>query len=253
MELNEMIARKKAIVAMEQNAKKIEPELEIDGKSGVTTFDYQHVHRENMWMPDLKPVKSILKKQSEPHTDHQSQVCFYLGSWLSFCILFSITYLMYLLFFKASASKETTAPFLKSHSQEMQMGYRQQTSAFGSNTPGCSTFESNSEKTLTSAWPENISSPQVEDLELVRKKKQLDELSESIARKRAIFALEQKVKVGREVPEMEAEYEFESHTDNKFVMSKGNLWSSEMKPDVQPKKSILKKRSEILSSQVCSL
>lgn len=93
MELNEMIARKKAIVAMEQNAKKIEPELEIDGKTGVTTFDYQHVHRENVWMPDLKPVKSILKKQSEPQTDHQSQVCFYLGSWLSFCILFSIAYL----------------------------------------------------------------------------------------------------------------------------------------------------------------
>ncbi|XP_077103010.1 uncharacterized protein LOC143753955 isoform X1 [Siphateles boraxobius] len=222
MELNEMIARKKAIVAMEQNAKKIEPELEIDGKSGVTTFDYQHVHRENMWMPDLKPVKSILKKQSEPHTDHQSQ---------------------------ASASKETTPPFLKSDRQEMQMGYRQQTSAFGSNTPGCSTFESNSERTLTSAWPEKISLPHFEDPELVRKKKHLEELSESIARKRAIFALEQKAKVGREVPEMEAEYEFESHTDDKLVMSKGNLWSSEMKPDVQPKKSILKKRSEILSSQ----
>ncbi|XP_039546495.1 uncharacterized protein si:dkeyp-121d4.3 isoform X2 [Pimephales promelas] len=222
MELNEMIARKKAIVAMEQNAKKIEPELEIDGKSGITTFDYQHVHRENMWTPDLKPVKSILKKQSEPQTDHQSQ---------------------------ASASKETTAPFSKSESQEMQMGYRQQTSAFGSNRPGSSTFESHSERTMSSVWPEKMALPQVEDAELLRKKKQLDELSESIARKRAIFALEQKVKVGREVSETEAEYEFESHTDDKFVMSKGNLWSSEMKPDVQPKKSILKKRSEILSSQ----
>lgn len=73
MELNELIARKKAIVAMEQNAKEIEPE---DGKSGVTTFDYEHVHHENIWMPDLKPVKSILKKQS----DSQSQVCFYLDS-----------------------------------------------------------------------------------------------------------------------------------------------------------------------------
>lgn len=77
MELNELIARKKAIVAMEQNAKKIEPE---DGKSGVTTFDYEHVHRENIWMPDLKPVKSILKKHSEPLANSQSQVCFYLGS-----------------------------------------------------------------------------------------------------------------------------------------------------------------------------
>ncbi|XP_048061484.1 uncharacterized protein si:dkeyp-121d4.3 isoform X3 [Megalobrama amblycephala] len=222
MELNEMIARKKAIVAMEQNAKKIEPGVEVEGKSGVTTFDYQHVHRENVWMPDLKPVKSILKKQSEPHTDPQSQ---------------------------ASASKETTAPFIKSESQEMDIGYRQQTSAFGSNTPGCSTFESNSERTLNTAWSEKISLPQIEDPELIRKKKQLEELSESIARKRAIFALEQKVKVVQEVPEVEAEYEFDTHTDDKFVMSKGNLWSSEIKPDVQPKKSILKKRSEIHSSQ----
>lgn len=158
-----------------------------------------------------------------------------------------------LIFFKASASKETTAPFIKSESQEMDIGYRQQTSAFGSNTPGCSAFESNSERTLNTAWSEKISLPQIEDPELIRKKKQLEELSESIARKRAIFALEQKVKVVQEVPEVEAEYEFDTHTDDKFVMSKGNLWSSEIKPDVQPKKSILKKRSEILSSQVCSL
>ncbi|KAK2896415.1 hypothetical protein Q8A67_010903 [Cirrhinus molitorella] len=210
MELNELIARKKAIVAMEQNAKKIEPE---DGKSGVTTFDYEHVHRENVWMPDLKPVKSILKKQSEPHTDSQSQ---------------------------ASASKETAASFVKSESQEMQIGYHQQTCAFGSNTPEYSTFESIAEKT---------SLAQIQDSELVRKKKQLEDLSESIARKRAIIALEQKVKVVRELPEMEAEYEFDPHTEDQFVMSKGNLWSSEIKPDIQPKKSILKKRSEILNSQ----
>ncbi|XP_073690348.1 uncharacterized protein [Garra rufa] len=209
MELNELIARKKAIVAMEQNAKKIEPE---DGKSGVTTFDYEHVHRENVWMPDLKPVKSILKKQSEPQiTDSQSQ---------------------------ASASKETAAPFVKSESQEMQIGYHQQT--YGSKKPGYSTFESIAEKT---------SLDQIQDPELVRKKKQLEDLSESIARKRAIIALEQKVKVVRELPEMEAEYEFDPHTEDQFVMSKGNLWSSEMKPDIQPKKSILKKRSEILTSQ----
>lgn len=131
----------------------------------------------------------------------------------------------------------------------MKIGYHQQTSAFGSNTPGCSTFESNSERTLTTAWSEKI---QIEDPELIRKKKQLEELSESIARKRAIYALEQKVKV-REAPEMEAEYEFDMNADDKFVMSKGNLWSSQIKPDVQPKKSILKKRSENFSSQVCSL
>uniref|UniRef100_A0A671L8H1 Si:dkeyp-121d4.3 n=1 Tax=Sinocyclocheilus anshuiensis TaxID=1608454 RepID=A0A671L8H1_9TELE len=212
MELNELIARKKAIVAMEHNAKKIEPE---DGKSGVTTFDYEHVHRENIWMPDLKPVKSILKKQSEPHTDSQSQ---------------------------ASASKETAAPFVKSESQEMQIGYHQQTCAFGSNTPGYSTFESIAERTLTTAGSEKTSLTQIQDPKLVRKKKQLEDLSESIARKRAIIALEQKV-------EMEAEYKFDSHTEDQFVMSKGNLWSSEIKPDIQPKKSILKKRSEIVTSQ----
>lgn len=95
MELNEMIARKKAIVAMEQNAKKIEPGVEVEGKSGVTTFDYQHVHRENVWMPDLKPVKSILKKQSEPHTDPQSQVCFLLGL---------LAFVLYLIFYCISLS-----------------------------------------------------------------------------------------------------------------------------------------------------
>ncbi|XP_052428926.1 uncharacterized protein si:dkeyp-121d4.3 [Carassius gibelio] len=217
MELNELIARKKAIVAMEHNAKKIEPE---DGKSGVTTFDYEHMHHENIWMPDLKPVKSILKKQSEPHTDSQSQ---------------------------ASANKETAAPFVKNESQEMQIGYHQKTCAFGSNTPSYSTFESIAER--TTAGSEKTSLSQIQDSELVRKKKQLEDLSESIARKRAIIALEQKVKVVREMHEMEEEYEFDSHTEDRFVMSKGNLWSSEIKPDIQPKKSILKKRSEIVASQ----
>uniref|UniRef100_A0A672L9S3 Uncharacterized LOC107559768 n=1 Tax=Sinocyclocheilus grahami TaxID=75366 RepID=A0A672L9S3_SINGR len=212
MELNELIARKKAIVAMEQNAKQIEPE---DGKSGVTTFDYQHVHHENIWMPDLKPVKSILKKQSEPHTDSQSQ---------------------------ASTSKETAAFFVKSQSQKMQIGYPQQTCAFGSNTPGCSTFESTAERTLTTA-----SLTPIQDPEFVRKKKQIEDLSESIARKKAITAIEQKVKVVREMPEMETEYKFDSHTENQFVMSKGNLWSCEIKPTIQLKKSILKKCSGILS------
>ncbi len=36
--------------------------------------------------------------------------------------------------------------------------------------------------------------------------------------------MEQKVEVVREMPEMEAEYEFDSHTEDQFVMSKGNLW-----------------------------
>ncbi|KAI2657555.1 Cold shock domain-containing protein E1 [Labeo rohita] len=217
MELNELIARKKAIVAMEQNAKKIEPE---DGKSGVTTFDYEHVHRENIWMPDLKPVKSILKKHSEPLANSQSQ---------------------------ASASKETAASFIKSENQEMQIGYHQQTCAFGSNTPGYSTFESIAER--TTAGSDKTSLAQIHDPELVRKKKQLEDLSESIARKRAIIAMEQKVKVVRDLPEMEAEYEFDPHTEDQFVMPKANLWSSEIKPEVQPKKSILKKRSDILTSQ----
>ncbi|RXN20619.1 zinc finger protein 318-like [Labeo rohita] len=134
MELNELIARKKAIVAMEQNAKKIEPE---DGKSGVTTFDYEHVHRENIWMPDLKPVKSILKKHSEPLANSQSQ---------------------------ASASKETAASFIKSENQEMQIGYHQQTCAFGSNTPGYSTFESIAER--TTAGSDKTSLAQIHDPEL---------------------------------------------------------------------------------------
>ncbi len=146
---------------------------------------------------------------------------------------------------------ETAAPFVKSESQEMQIGYHQQ--AFGSNTPGYSTFESIAERTLTTAGSERASLTQIKDSELVRKKKQLKDLSESIARKRAIVAMEQKVKVVREMPEMEAEYEFDSHTEDQFVMSKGNLWGSEMKPDIQPKKSILKKHSDILTSQVCSL
>lgn len=66
-----MIARKKAIVAMAQNAKRFE--VEGEGQHGVKTFDYQHC--ENLWMPEVKPVKSILKKQSELHSDFSPQVC----------------------------------------------------------------------------------------------------------------------------------------------------------------------------------
>ncbi|XP_051504485.1 uncharacterized protein si:dkeyp-121d4.3 isoform X2 [Myxocyprinus asiaticus] len=219
MELNELIARKKAIVAMEQNVKKIEPEVEVDIERGITTFDYQHVHRENMWMPDLKPVKSILKKQSEL-PDPQSQV---------------------------STCKETA--FVKSESLDMQIGCHQRISAFELNASPYSKFESDSKKSLTTEGSENIPLPEFEDPVLVRKKKQLEELSESIARKRAIIAMEQKTKAFRDAPAMEKEYEFDSHSDDQFVMSKENLWSSDIKTDVQPKKSILKKRSELLSSQ----
>ncbi|XP_051506980.1 uncharacterized protein LOC127413691 isoform X2 [Myxocyprinus asiaticus] len=218
MELNELIARKKAIVAMEQNVKKIEPEVEIDNERGIKTFDYQHVHRDTMWMPDLKPVKSILKKQSEL-PDPQSQ---------------------------ASTSKETAA-FVKSESLDIQMGCL--LSAFDLNVPIYSKFKSDSENSLTTKGSDKILLPQSEDPELVRKKKQLEELSESVARKRAIIAMEQKTKAIRDAPAMEKEYEFDSHSYDQFVMSKENLWSSDIKSEVQPKKSILKNRSEFLSSQ----
>ncbi|XP_056326313.1 uncharacterized protein LOC130239252 isoform X2 [Danio aesculapii] len=217
MELNELIARKKAIVALEQSAKKIEPE----GESGVTTFDYEHMHRENVWTPDLKPVKSILKKQSEAPIDPIPQ---------------------------ASASNEPPGS-VKSENQEMQIGYHQQTSAYSSIIPGLSLFETNSERTST-AGSEKIYLPLVEDEELIRKKMQFDELSETIARKRAIMAMKQKVKVLQDLePEMETEYDQDSDNDDQLVMSKGNLWSSKVKPKIQPKRSILKKQSEILSSQ----
>ncbi len=93
--------------------------------------------------------------------------------------------------------------------------------------PGYSTFESIAERTLTTAGSEKDISNSDSGSRIGEKKKQLEDLSESIARKRAIIALEQKVKVVREMPEMEAEYEFDSHTEDQFVMSKGNLWSSE--------------------------
>ncbi|XP_052006764.1 uncharacterized protein LOC127660519 isoform X4 [Xyrauchen texanus] len=219
MELNELIARKKAIVAMEQNVKKIEPDIEVDIERGIKTFDYQHVHRESMWMPDLKPVKSILKKQSEL-PDPQSQV---------------------------STSKETA--FVKSESLNMQIGCHQRMSAFDPPpAPTYSKFESDSKKSLSTEGSEKIRLSEFEDPVLQRKKKQLEELSESIARKRAIIAMEQKTTAFRDAPAVEKEYEFDSHSDDQFVMSKENLWSSDIKTEIQPK-SILKKRSELLSSQ----
>lgn len=79
LELNELIARKKAIIAMEQNTKtpsQFKDALEMDGQLGVATFDYQHkTCLENLWTPDMKPVRSILKKHSESLTSPQNQVC----------------------------------------------------------------------------------------------------------------------------------------------------------------------------------
>lgn len=81
LELNELIARKKAIIAMEQNTKtpsKFKDALEMDGQLGIATFDYQHkTCLENSWTPDMKPGRSILKKHSESLTDPQHQVCFF--------------------------------------------------------------------------------------------------------------------------------------------------------------------------------
>ncbi|XP_052006781.1 uncharacterized protein LOC127660521 [Xyrauchen texanus] len=165
MELKELIAHQKAMVSMEQSVKQIEPDIEVDIERGITTFDYQHVHRESMWMPDLKPTKSILKKQSEL-PDPQSQV---------------------------STCKET-ASFVKGESLNMQMGYRQRISAFDLNEPAYSKFESDSKKSLTTEGSEKIRLPEFKDSELVRKKKRLEELSESIGRKIAIIAMEQKPK-----------------------------------------------------------
>lgn len=84
LELNELIARKKAIIAMEQNAKtpsQFKDALEMDGQLGIATFDYQHkTCVETSWMPDMKPVRSILKKHSDSLTSPQHQVCFLLYS-----------------------------------------------------------------------------------------------------------------------------------------------------------------------------
>ncbi len=82
-----------------------------------------------------KTVKSIWRTVWT-HTDSQSQVCFYMAPRFCFIFYFLLPISLSLIFSKASASKETAAPFVKSESQEMQIGYHQQTCAFGSNTPG---------------------------------------------------------------------------------------------------------------------
>uniref|UniRef100_A0A3B1J718 Uncharacterized protein n=1 Tax=Astyanax mexicanus TaxID=7994 RepID=A0A3B1J718_ASTMX len=161
LELNELIARKRAIIAMEQNTKTFKDVLEMDRKQGFATFDYQHkTCLENTWTPDLKPAKSILKN-------------------------------FFLIFLKES-------PFSEDEDQELQ-----------------------------------------------RKKRQLEELSESIARKRAIVAMKQKNRVFSDEPEIKKEHDEDSCSDDlDFSAPVKNTWQPEIKPDLQPKKSILKKRSE---------
>ncbi|XP_056616050.1 uncharacterized protein si:dkeyp-121d4.3 isoform X3 [Triplophysa dalaica] len=209
MELNEMIARKKAIVAMEQNAKRFE--VEGEGQHGVKTFDYQHC--ENLWMPEAKPVKSILKKQSELHSD----------------------------LLQVSAS-EDTSPIIKSAGIPFPSLDSQRTTLCDS------TLEDEPQKTLTASGSKKIPLPHIHDPELERKKKQLDELSESIARKRAIIALEQKSRGVQDVSAMKREFKMNPDSEQS-VLPKKNLWSAEIKPNIQPKKSILKKRTELLSFQ----
>ncbi len=166
MELNELIARKKAIVAMEHNAKKVEPE---DGKSGVT----------NIWLwacASWEHLDAWPKNQGSPSWRNSLNLTLilnfrFVSIWApGFCFIFYfLTFtLLSLIFSKASPSMETAAPFVKSESQEMQIGYHQQT--FASNTPGYSTFESIAERTLTTAGSERASLTQIKDSELVRKR-----------------------------------------------------------------------------------
>ncbi|XP_036429656.1 titin homolog [Colossoma macropomum] len=99
-------------------------------------------------------------------------------------------------------------------------------------------------------WVKRSSSPETADQELARKKRQLEELSESIARKRAIVAMEQKAKAVSDEPEIKKEYDFASCSDNLDISAPSkDTWRLDIKPDPQPKKSILKKRSEHLPDQ----
>ncbi|XP_026793067.3 uncharacterized protein si:dkeyp-121d4.3 isoform X2 [Pangasianodon hypophthalmus] len=207
LELNELIARKKAIIAMEQNAKtpsQFKDALEMDRQHGIATFDYQHkTCLENSWTPDMKPVRSILKKQSESLTSPQHQ--------------------------KSERSESPEEPV------------------------GCP--KTNTSSIYTSAgsvpvWIKQSSTPEIEDQELARKKRQLEELSECIARKRAIMAMEQKAKALCDGSEIKKKYDFASCSDDlDITVTNKNTWQLDIKPDLQPKKSILKKRSESATDQ----
>ncbi|KAK3573727.1 hypothetical protein QTP86_032085 [Hemibagrus guttatus] len=205
LELNELIARKKAIIAMEQNTKsQFKEALEMDSQHGIATFDYQHkTYLENSWTPDMKPVRSILKKHSESLTSSQHQ-----------------------------ESERGDSP-------EEPMGYPQ-------------TITSNIYMSAGSvpAWIKQSSTLEIDDQELARKKRQLEELSESIARKRAIIAMEQKAKALNNGSEINKKNEFASCSEDlDITMTNKNTWQLDIKPDLQPKKSILKKRSESVTDQ----
>lgn len=232
MELNELIARKKAIIAMEQTTKsQFKETLEMNDTHGIAMFDYQHkTYLDNSWTPDLKPVRSILKKYSESLSGLQHQVCFF------FCIYFFKWYLTpsyWLLFFFPikkseridSPEEPVGCPESKISSTYMSVG----------SVPG---------------WIKQSSTPETNDQELARKKRQLEELSESIARKRAIIAMEQKAKALSDGSEMKKKYDFVSCSDDlDITMPIKNTWQLDIKPDLQPKKSILKNRSESVTDQ----
>lgn len=106
----------------------------------------------------------------------------------------------------------------------------------------------NSNACSASAWVNPSILDETEDEEIARKKRQIEELSESIARKRAIAAMEQKVKVISDGPDIKKEYNLCSD-DLEISAPTKNTWQLDIKPDIQPKKSILKKRSEPLADQ----
>lgn len=100
------------------------------------------------------------------------------------------------------------------------------------------------------AWIKQSSTSEIEDQELARKKRQLEELSESIARKRAIIAMEQKAKALNDGSEIHKKYEFAACSEDlDLTVPNRNTWQLDIKPDLQPKKSILKKRSESVTDQ----
>ncbi|KAK2852898.1 hypothetical protein Q7C36_008099 [Tachysurus vachellii] len=205
LELNELIARKKAIIAMEQTTKsQFKETLEMTDQHGIATFDYQHkTYLDNSWTPDLKPVRSILKKYSESLSVLQHQKSERIDS----------------------PEEPLGCPESKISSTYMSVG----------SGPG---------------WIKQSSTPETDDQELARKKRQLEELSESIARKRAIIAMEQKAKALSDGSEMKKKYDFVSCSDDlDITMPIKNTWQLDIKPDLQPKKSILKNRSESVTDQ----
>ncbi|XP_047668405.1 uncharacterized protein si:dkeyp-121d4.3 isoform X3 [Tachysurus fulvidraco] len=205
LELNELIARKKAIIAMEQTTKsQFKETLEMNDQHGIAMFDYQHkTYVDNSWTPDLKPVRSILKKYSESLSCLQHQKSERIDS----------------------PEEPVGCPETKISSAYMSVG----------SVPG---------------WIKQSSKPETDDQELARKKRQLEELSESIARKRAIIAMEQKAKALSDGSEMKKKYDFVSRSDDlDITMPIKNTWQLDIKPDLQPKKSILKNRSECVTDQ----